>query len=102
VHHGGVGTVAQALAAGVPQLIMPLAHDQHDNAERVRRLGVGDALAPRKFTGAAVSRKLAALLDSSAVANNCRAIAARLAQRDGCARTADALVALAREQGRAA
>src|SRR5262249_53944037 len=28
VHHGGIGTSAQALAAGVPQVVMPLAHDQ--------------------------------------------------------------------------
>ncbi len=27
VHHGGIGTVAQALAAGVRQLVVPLAHD---------------------------------------------------------------------------
>ncbi len=32
VHHGGIGTTAQALATGVPQLVMPLAHDQFDNA----------------------------------------------------------------------
>ncbi len=31
VHHGGVGTTAQCLAAGTPQLIMPMAHDQPDN-----------------------------------------------------------------------
>jgi len=41
VHHGGIGTTAQALAAGVPQLLVPFAHDQPDNAVRVRRLGVG-------------------------------------------------------------
>ena len=40
VHHGGIGTCAQALAAGVPQLTMPLAFDQPDNATRLRRLGV--------------------------------------------------------------
>jgi UDP:flavonoid glycosyltransferase YjiC (YdhE family) len=96
VHHGGVGTVAQALSAGVPQLVMPLAHDQFDNAQRVRRLGVGDALVPRKFTGAAAARKLAALVSSSEVAGSCRATAARLSRRDGCQRTADALEGFAR------
>ena len=34
VHHGGIGTSAQALAAGIPQLLMPQAHDQPDNAAR--------------------------------------------------------------------
>ena len=36
VHHGGLGTSAQALNAGVPQLVMPLAYDQADNAVRMR------------------------------------------------------------------
>jgi rhamnosyltransferase subunit B len=41
VHHGGVGTMSQAFAAGIPQLAVPFAHDQFDNAERMRRLGCG-------------------------------------------------------------
>ncbi|MCB1226318.1 MAG: glycosyltransferase family 1 protein [Verrucomicrobiales bacterium] len=41
VHHGGIGTLSQALAAGVPQLVVPMAHDQPDNARRLERLGVG-------------------------------------------------------------
>lgn len=43
VHHGGIGTAAQGLRAGVPQLVCPQAHDQHDNALRLRRLGVAGA-----------------------------------------------------------
>jgi rhamnosyltransferase subunit B len=41
VHHGGVGTTAEALAAGSPQLILPLGFDQLDNGVRVKKLGVG-------------------------------------------------------------
>ncbi len=40
-HQGGVGTTAQALRAGVRQVIIPFAHDQSDNAARIQRLGVG-------------------------------------------------------------
>ena len=40
VHQGGIGTTAQALHAGRPMLVVPWAHDQPDNAERLRRLGV--------------------------------------------------------------
>ncbi|MEZ5387368.1 MAG: glycosyltransferase [Prosthecobacter sp.] len=50
VHHGGIGTMSQALAAGVPQLIMHMAHDQPDNADRVERLGAGIGLSVRQFT----------------------------------------------------
>jgi vancomycin aglycone glucosyltransferase len=41
VHHGGAGTTANALRAGVPQVVVPHVLDQHWWAERVRRLGVG-------------------------------------------------------------
>jgi UDP:flavonoid glycosyltransferase YjiC (YdhE family) len=41
VHHGGVGTTSQAMAAGIPQVIRPLAFDQFDNAARVESLRCG-------------------------------------------------------------
>ena len=41
VHHGGIGTVAQCFAAGIPQLVVHMSLDQPDNAARVERLGVG-------------------------------------------------------------
>jgi UDP:flavonoid glycosyltransferase YjiC (YdhE family) len=75
VHHGGIGTTAQALAAGVPQLVMPMSHDQPDNAARIARLGVGRSLPPRRFKAAAVARALGELLNSSAVAARCREVA---------------------------
>src|SRR5262249_51516726 len=40
VHYGGIGTIAQALLAGIPQLVVPQAFDQIDNANRLARLGV--------------------------------------------------------------
>ena len=49
VHQGGAGTTAQALRAGVPQLIMPYAHDQPDNARRIRKLGVGTSISRRLY-----------------------------------------------------
>ena len=51
VHHGGIGTAAQGLAAGLPQLIMPMAYDQPDNANRLESLGVARTIWPKSFTG---------------------------------------------------
>lgn len=48
IHHGGVGTLAAALKAGVPQMIVPFSVDQPFWAERTRRLGLGLGLAPRR------------------------------------------------------
>src|SRR5262249_48661563 len=47
-HHGGIGTTAQALRAGIPQVILPNRFDQPDNAMRIASLRLGAvALAPR-------------------------------------------------------
>jgi rhamnosyltransferase subunit B len=80
-HHGGIGTSSQGMAAGVPQLVMPLGHDQFDNAARMGRLGVARTLVPRRFRGPAVASALRALLDSPVVAANCRTVAG-LVERD--------------------
>ena len=61
VHHGGIGTVAQGLAAGVPQLVMAMSHDQPDNGYRLRRMGAGDYLYPKAFTPGRVAEALAEL-----------------------------------------
>jgi UDP:flavonoid glycosyltransferase YjiC (YdhE family) len=45
VGHGGFGTTMTAVAAGVPQLVLPLfSSDQFQNAERVEAVGVGARL----------------------------------------------------------
>jgi rhamnosyltransferase subunit B len=77
VHHGGIGTLAQALAAGAPQLVVPRAHDQHDNAARLARLGVSATLPPRAYRAAAVADALARLLTEPEVAARCRDAARR-------------------------
>jgi UDP:flavonoid glycosyltransferase YjiC (YdhE family) len=75
VHHGGVGTAAQGMAAGVPQLVMPLSHDQYDNGARLRRLGVGRTLLPTRFRGPRLAVELRGLLDSPATIAACRRVA---------------------------
>ena len=91
IHHGGIGSTSQALLAGIPQLLMPLAHDQFDNAARIRKLGMGDWIPVQQFTGPRVSDRLRRLLAASAVAASCRTAAERLASRDGLHRSAIAI-----------
>jgi UDP:flavonoid glycosyltransferase YjiC (YdhE family) len=87
VHHGGIGTLAQALRAGIPQLVTPMNFDQPDNAARVTRLGVADRVRPRDYTPTVAANKLAALMASSDVASQCRAAANRLTETDPIAAT---------------
>jgi rhamnosyltransferase subunit B len=78
VHHGGIGTVAQGLAAGVPQVVMAMSHDQPDNGYRLRRMGVGDYLYPWAFTPGRVVELLARLTSSAEVARACGMCRARI------------------------
>lgn len=81
VHHGGVGTTAQALAAGLPQLILPMAWDQPDNAARVKRLGAGDWLNPKRINGTQLAEALLKLMTPGKQAR-CRAVAAQFSDND--------------------
>jgi len=80
VHHGGIGTLAQALAAGIPQLTMPMGFDQPDNATRLVRLGVGRWVLPADFKQDTVAEKLRELLDDRRVAESCAKWASRMRQ----------------------
>lgn len=62
VHHGGAGTMLGALAAGLPQLILPQGADQPFNAAAVVRAGAGRALAADEQTPGAIGAAVGALL----------------------------------------
>ncbi len=80
VHHGGIGTMSQAFAAGVPQLIMHMAHDQPDNADRVERLGAGIGLSVRQFTPERVAAALRRLVSDTAIREAARRVQQKLAE----------------------
>jgi rhamnosyltransferase subunit B len=91
VHHGGIGSCAQGLAAGVPQLVRPMSFDQFDNSRRLLRLGVAEEISVRHFRGPAIAAALERLSASPHVAAQCREYAARC---DGPAALAAACEAL--------
>ena len=91
VHSGGIGTLAQALAAGRPQLIVPVAFDQPDNARRTVALGIARVVPFRKASADALARELAALLDIPGCAARASAIGKEVAREDGASAAADAL-----------
>ncbi len=77
VHHGGMGTMVQAMSAAIPQIIRPMAHDQFQNGNLVKKLGVGTVIKREKFTVNNVTEKLDYLLASETVAGKCREIAGK-------------------------
>ncbi len=68
VHHGGVGTIAQALRAGIPQIVHPLNFAHPDNAIRMVALGVGEMLRGKQYTAERVAERLQHLTTSPEVA----------------------------------
>jgi rhamnosyltransferase subunit B len=91
VHSGGIGTLAQALAAGRPQLITPVAFDQPDNARRAAGLGVARTLPFEKATAAGLGRELANVMDDESRAQRAREVGAAVSGEDGARDAADAL-----------
>jgi UDP:flavonoid glycosyltransferase YjiC (YdhE family) len=82
VHYGGIGSAAQALKAGIPQVVVPLKNDQWDNGARLQRLGVARVVPRRGACAAALGRALQDLLHSAQVAGRCRDLAQRVAGAD--------------------
>lgn len=82
VHHGGVGTIAQALRAGVPQLVRPLHFSHPDNAVRMVALGVGEMLKPKSYTPRKVAERLEHLTSSPDVARQTRRYADKVCRQD--------------------
>lgn len=72
IHHAGIGTIAHAIAYAIPQLLVPFAHDQPDNAFRVEKLGLGIKIHPKHFRRNNVIRKLNELLVSDEIKENCK------------------------------
>ncbi len=67
VHPGGIGTLSQSLMAGVPQVIIPLVNDQHDNAERLQRMGVAVTVSRSQNVNKLVSAVHRCLHDSEII-----------------------------------
>jgi len=91
ISHAGIGTLAQGLAAGIPQLTMPMGFDQPDNATRLERLGVARWITPTHFDGARVAAALTQLLDDRRTAVNCRRCSEQIRAHDAIADTCDLL-----------
>ena len=101
VHQAGIGTLAQALRAGRPQLIVPVAFDQPDNARRAAALGVARVLPFRKVGARRLASELAALLEQPSYARAARKEAEALSGIDGAGRAAEELIAVLRSARKA-
>ena len=72
VHFGGIGTAAQALAHGIPQLVVPNIGDQFDNALRLRQCGVALELKQSQYKRKHIVNALNELLTCENIRLNCQ------------------------------
>ena len=91
VHQGGIGTTAQAMRAGCPQLVVPYAFDQPDNAARIKRLGLGLTLPKGRFNAARGADRLHRLLSDKRIRAKAAQVRTVLEEENGATAAADAV-----------
>jgi rhamnosyltransferase subunit B len=78
VYHGGIGTLAQTVKAGIPHLVVPNGHDQFDNAWRIEQLGLGRSIPQTRYRAAPVAQAIQAILANGALKARTQEYAARI------------------------
>jgi rhamnosyltransferase subunit B len=85
VHHGGIGTIARALRAGVPMVITPFFVDQPYNAAQAQRLGVARVLPRERYTVDSLTQELSTVLTDQRYAQRARQFSDAIPSEDGAA-----------------
>jgi len=78
VYHGGIGTLAQTIKAGIPHLVVPNGHDQFDNAWRIEQLGLGRSIPQTKYRADRVAGAVRAILAEGDARGRYRDYASRM------------------------
>jgi UDP:flavonoid glycosyltransferase YjiC (YdhE family) len=81
IHHGGIGTLSQAMAAGIPQLVLAEGFDRPDNAARLKQLGVAECLPPVRWKPDLIAEALDRIMAPN-IQEHCRDLAQRLLRSD--------------------
>lgn len=81
--HGGFNSVLDALAAGIPVMVLPIGFEQPGTAARIAHIGAGKVLSPRRLSTASLARALRDLLDDERYRNASRRIAGAMAAGGG-------------------
>ncbi|PUB31820.1 UDP:flavonoid glycosyltransferase YjiC (YdhE family) [Promicromonospora sp. AC04] len=90
VHHGGAGTTAAGLRAGIPTIITPVAVDQFNWGHRVAELGVGpEPISIKKLDADRLTAAITQATTDEAMRERAADLRVRLQQEDGIGRTAE-------------
>jgi len=97
VHQGGIGTTAEALRSGRPQVVVPFNFDQPDNAARIERLGVGLKQSRRSWKARQAHYSLLRLIRDNSFTKRATEVGALVRKEDGAANAVDAIEKLLRK-----
>jgi UDP:flavonoid glycosyltransferase YjiC (YdhE family) len=89
VHAGGIGTAFLALQSGTPQILVPHAHDQLDNALRLVKLGVGIVIPKKQADQRALGNALRAVVCNAGMREKAATVAEQACRENGVARACD-------------
>jgi MGT family glycosyltransferase len=92
IHPGGIGTTAQALRAGIPQLVVPFTNDQFDNAYRVKKMGCGRVIFRKKLTEKSLKRELELLISDNKIKERAKREGDFIREERGVKNAADAII----------
>jgi len=95
VYHGGIGTLAQTIKAGIPHLVVPHGHDQFDNGWRIEQLGLGRSLWASRYQGRRVVEALGTFLRDPTMQTRCREFSVRVDSPAALTRACELLEGLA-------
>ncbi len=94
VYHGGVGTLAQGIKAGVPHLVVPHGYDQFDSGWRIEQLGLGRSIAQSRYRARRVVPIMDSILSDGTSAQRRREFASRIDSADAVTRACKLIEAL--------
>lgn len=86
VHHGGAGTTAAGLRAGIPSIVIPFFGDQPFWGQRVAELGVGTSPIPRKdLTAERLAKAIQQAMNDPVMRQRAADLGAKIQAEDGVA-----------------
>ncbi len=86
VHHGGAGTTAEGLRAGIPSVITPFVFDQYFWGARIKALGLGPAPIPqKKLSAESLAKAIHLAVNDPGIRQRARSTGESIRAEDGAA-----------------
>lgn len=74
IHHGGMGTLNEAIDAGIPQIILPHLTDGPDNASRLMKIGIAKSFPIAFWQVERIAEGIQALIEEKTYKEKCNRI----------------------------